>query len=70
MGFEDNPYPIHLVEVGGVFFYSLIIQKQVTHGAESMGFTFFFSFTLFFTFAFSSPNSQPSSLREKGPSLR
>jgi hypothetical protein len=28
MGFEDNPYPIHLFEVGGVFFLTRIIQKK------------------------------------------
>ena len=38
MGFEDNLYPIHLFEVGGVFFLTRIMQKQETHGAQSMGF--------------------------------
>jgi hypothetical protein len=25
MGFEDNPYPIHIFEVGGAFFYTLAL---------------------------------------------
>jgi len=33
-----QPNPIHLFEVGGVFFLTLIIQKQATHGTQSMGF--------------------------------
>jgi|688.fasta_scaffold04246_5 hypothetical protein len=38
MGFEDNPFPIHIFEVGGVFFFTLINQKQATHGTQFMGF--------------------------------
>ena len=37
MGFEDNPFPIHLIEVGGVFFF-FHYAKQETHGTQSMGF--------------------------------
>lgn len=30
-------FPIHLFEVGGVFFCTRIIQKQESHGTQSMG---------------------------------
>jgi hypothetical protein len=52
-------FPIHLTEVGGVFFLTLIIQIQETHGSQSMGFYLYF----FIHFFPPTPNPLPSGKR-------